>query len=347
MAGMFDPQINSTTAQSLFDIMGPGSAGQYLGSQQMMQEQMNDVNQNLSLADLDKIQLSNQHDRTMNPMKEQVQRSLVREADSKTPEYFTGMRQGELGTARSLVAKAKLDEDTLAGNISAKNSSNSTAIIQDMGKNMLNMLTYVGGLPGGPAEQRKAMQQLIASHGFDKDPASHAIWNQLLNSPDMVKQGTDLATRMMNLNPQYLAELTKGREHNQTLKEVGAGHDSATRYAADAKKRSDDAEKEKFKREWMKASDERKANWLRQLAMTSSDGMVETPLGTVPVGAALTEAKRLEDQVIKAKQAAAKLGDDRTRTLINMPPAGTPNGNGTGGEVAAPKTYDPATKTWK
>lgn len=328
---LFDPRIDQQGAQSLADLMGGGSAAQYLGGQQAMIEQMNPINRDLSLADLDKITLANQHDRTMNPMKEQVQRGLVREADSKTPEYFAGMRLGELGTARSQVAKAKLDEGTLGTNISAKNSANQTQMINDTGKQMLDMLSYVGSLSGGPAVQREALSQLITSHGLDRNPATKAIWAKLLDSPDMLKQGQNLATQMMNLNPDALAKLTVGREHNASAEKIAAGNNAATRYSAD--QRGKDYEKE-MELQKLKQKLEQRVMELTQKEATG----IATPQEKA-------EREMLVRYATELRAAGAQVGVNFKDRLIYGGQA--PNGNGTGGNVAPPKKWNSSTGAWE
>jgi len=334
---IFDPRIDQAGAQSLADLMGGGSAAQYLGGQQAMIEQMNPINQSLSLADLDKVTIANDHQRTMNPMLQQVQRSLVREADSKTPEYFTEMRQGELGDARTKIAQAKLKEGTLDTDISAGNSKNQTQMIQDVGKNMLNMLTYVGGLQGGPEVQREAMSQLITSHGLDRNPATRAIWDRLLNSPDMLRQGQNLATQMMNMSPDHLSKMAVDAQGNASKEKIGAANNAtqlaiARERTAAAKKEADAA--------WKKGTMEQRMMALMtmiSIAEENTDDYIELPDKEI---ISTENAKALVQSMATYKGGLKEVGAPKplipqlpqTTPAASMQPI-YPNGNGTGGRV--------------
>lgn len=349
---MFDPRIDAQGAQSLADLMGGGSAAQYLGGQQAMIEQMNPINRDISLADLDRLSLANDHNRVMNPMLQQVQRAEVRNADSKTPEYFTGMRAGELGTARSNVAKAKLDEGTLEGNINAKNSSNQTQMIQDMGKNMLNVAAYIGSNVSDPTEQKAALAQLISHHGWDKNPATKAIWENLLNSPNMLQEASGLAKRLMEFNPDHLSKMAVGKQtadsneliHERSDKralEVARIQANAQMEAARLRQKNFGEEQLMFKLEEALG----KGNYAageRLAQMLEAQGDLATAKHYREI------ANSIKIQQINKAKAGAQVPDATRRALIGMPPnSDVPNGNGTGGAVDTPKTYDPVTKTWK
>jgi len=340
---LFTPSVNAQTATTLADLMGQGSAGAYMGQQMLEERAMNEINQNLSLADLDKITLANDHNRIMNPMLQQVQRAEVRNADSKTPEYFTGMRQGELGTARSNVAKAKLDEGTLDTNIAAKNLGNQTQMFKDMGSNMLNAVAYVGQLP--PGEQREAMKQLITSQGWDKNPASREIWDRLLQSPDMLMHAQNVAERLMDFDPAHLSRMATGKQtadsneliHSRSdasRERVAAGNNNATIEAARLRQKGMNDDQLKFKLEESLG----KGNYAAG-EMLAKKYAEEGDMQSAEYYRKLSAA--IKQQQIDKARASSLVGDDRLRGLLNMPREDNTNTPGT------PRTYDPATKTWR
>lgn len=297
---MFNPEVNGTTLQNLYDIMGAGSAGEYAGSQRFMQNEMNGINKNLSLADLDKITIENDHNRVMNPMLQQVQGSAARKANLQDNTYWNGMLQGDLADARKKASDADyrgLEVDTkrrtLDSDVAKTNSANQTAVIQDMGKNMLNVIAYAGTI-ADPVQRQEAMRQLITHHGWDKNPSTAPVWDRLVNHPDMLGEGANLAKRLMEFDPQHLSKIADQTLKNKGTLDVANVQAAATRYSADARKTDTN---NMFAKEWMKLDDAKKASVIDTLvaeAEALNQPVVEFPNG-IKMG--VPEAKELAKQL--------------------------------------------------
>lgn len=346
---IFQPEINPQTLSTLADIMGAGSAGEYAGGQRMMQNIMNPVNAEMTLANLDKLTQENDLFRAKMPNEIAVSQALGREANSKTPEYFRMRRTGENAIDRQNVLKADIGEATKESDIANTLDENKQKAIRRMGENMRDMVAYVSVLP--PDQQADAMRQLISHHGFDKHPAMGRAWESFggMDNKTQLAQMQKAAEFLMNTDPAKLAALTQHRETNQTNLQIAQGHDAATRYAADARKRDDGAE---FKKAWMKANDPQKAGYLEsavQDAMTSGATQIEVGGMTLTLQQAQELAKFYTQRALATRSVGAPQvsvpGVDRTNPVGSAMGSLYP-GSPLGTNQPA-KTWDPATKTWK
>lgn len=307
--------------------MGGGSAAEYAGLQNMAREEMNPINRDLSLADLERTRLSNEgltiknaFDRQMNPMLLDIKGADVREANSKDDAHFRSQRLRDRAISRQDVVKADIAEGTKDSTIASDNMTNQGKVITGMGQLMSNLVAQIGDLPD--AAQRQIIGQTMSQYGFDKHPQFAGAWNQLLNMPpaQRLMMMQNFAERAMNFDPKMLQTSQENQLERESRERVAAGNNAASRYSADAHVRAagmrQKDEAEAFKREWIKASDEKKANWLRQLIMTATGPTVETPLGPVSVMEAQKEAKRLEAEIVKRRAAGAMVNDQFRREII-------------------------------
>lgn len=248
---IFDPQINAQTAQSLADLMGGGSAAQYMGMQQAMQQEMNPINRDISLADLERTNLGNEglsiknmFDRQMNPMLLQIKEADVREAASKTPEHFQVMRNKDKAGLKELELKNRKTAGTLDTDIAAGNSKNQVQMIKDMGSMISNTIAQIGGLP--PDAQRQALLQTMSQYGFDKNPRTAAMWEQFvkMDPNQLITYAVNFAESVKDFNPEHLAALEKQREQDDAAMARTRVSANATLGAASMRKKDIESEME-------------------------------------------------------------------------------------------------------
>lgn len=322
---LFDPQINPQQAQSLADLMGGGTAGAYLGMQGALQQDMNQTNRALSLADLTKINQENELYKAKMPNEMLVSDALGREATSKTAEHFGVVRAGERGQARSLMAKGDLDQATLQSNIDNTLGEHKSKALKRMGEDFTQVATYIGTLP--PEAQGPAMQEIIASRPWGANESMASAWQAFGKLPpdqmraQLIKAGEFLSKS----NPEHIMQLIKEREGNTSKEKIAAGNNAAIRYAADARRKDLTMEMAK---EWTKAPVDTKAAILQQLvatALENTDAYVELPDGTqMETQRALDLVKQYSASIL-AKKAAGAPKTDVGLPLTN--PVGTGMGN--------------------
>lgn len=345
MSNYFQPDINGQTATTLRDLVGGGTAMQYISEQNDMRRRMNPINEGLSLADLDRVTQANDQSRSINPLEVQIKAAAARDANSKDAKYYQSMRLGDMGKAEKEAADGKLATATVDTNIGATNSANKLKQIQNLGHQVTNMAAYVGSLDPNevdPHTGRNARQEALTQIiGNDPQLSKSPLLQKLMTLPPAKLQEalTMIGTGLRNTDPALLNAQQIHASDNISSEKIAAGNNAATRYAADANKKEAG---EAFKREWIKADDAKKASWLRQLVMHATGPTVDTPLGPISVMAAQKEAQRLEQQVTKNKAAGALVGDERTRQIINMPRSSS----GESSEQPA-RTWNPNTRRWE
>ena len=231
---LFQPDINHQTAQSLFDLVGPGSAGQYIGEQGMMRRLMNPVNAEMSLADLDKIQQANDQSRVINPLEADIKRGEARQANSRDDAYYKGVNSGVLAEARSKGVKADIDEATKGTSIQATNSDNKLKAIQNLGKEVSNVASYIGTLP--VQERTVALSQIAGQH---PEIAQSPVFQQLMKLPPEKLQPVlaQISERMIAATPELFNARQIHAETNASHERVANTQAAATRYSADARKK--------------------------------------------------------------------------------------------------------------
>jgi hypothetical protein len=332
---MFQPGVNAQTAQTLADLMGQGSAGAYMGQQLLEEQAMNPINQQLSLADLDKIQQENAHTRVMNPLIQTVKGSEARKASLQTPEYWTKMLSGDTADADRKVLDLDIARQTKDSKIAQTNSDAHHKIIQNMGADMRNIGLYVSSLP--PEEQGPAIRELVKHHGWDKIPGSAQSWEALagMDPESRIKNLNYVAQQLGQMTPEYIKTIADQELKNTGSLDVANVQASATRYAADARRRD---ESKAFNTAWMKLGDAQKASTLEMMVeQARATGQTEVELGdhTITLQQAMDLAKKYTQRALELKAASAPQpivpGLDRTNpagAAINRLYPGSLSGGG-------------------
>lgn len=312
---LFQPDVNGPNLQSIFDLVGPGSAGQYFGEQNQARQDMNGINQQLSLGDLDKINQENAQTRIVNPYLADEAAAKSREANSKTTGFFNQMRQGDMGKARADVVAGNIAEQTQGSTVNAKNAGNIAETIAHTNTQLTQLGAYIKTLP--MSERHAAFEQLAEQHGI-KGPVFDKMMR--LGPVDLGNSFDALVKNSMEADPKLLAELTKGREHNAAEITVGAGHDSASRYATDQKGKGGGA---KLITEYLKADGSKKADYIISL-VRQAQGTGEDTV-TLPTGEEmkLPDAFSLAQELIKSTRGTKAVG--RPQVLIPGMPMTDPS----------------------
>jgi hypothetical protein len=320
---MFQPDINAQTAQTLRDIVGGGTATQYISEQDDMRRRMNPINENLSLADLEKANLANAQSRLTNPLDVQIKGAAAREANSKGDDYFNTVNSGVMSDARSKVATEK-------SGIALKNTENTAKQRQILGDELVKRAAWMAeAIP--PAEYSAALQQFAqAIPGMTERPEFQAL----------IKQPPDKILAFM----QKMGDtLRAGDPALRNAAEIHRGTNDATRYTADQHLRGTQAT----------AGAHVKAAELAQETKYAQQ-KIESDVRDLLVKKAQKGLTPQEEQQLKLmlthmynlKQLGAPKPD--IPGLAQTNPAGQAvdrinGGGGTGG----PKTWDAATGTWK
>lgn len=322
---MFQPEINAATAQSLRDIVGGGTAMQYISEQNDMRRRMNPINENLSLADLEKATLANAQSRLTNPLDVQIKGAAAREANSKGDDYFNTVNSGVMSDARSKVATEK-------SGIALKNTENSAKQRQILGDELIKRAAWMAeAVP--PAEYSAALQQFAqAIPGMTERPEFQALIKQ---PPDkilafMQKMGDTLRAG----DPALRNAAEIHREDNISKEKVAAGNNSATRYSADAAAAAKKKDVVQEARTLYMKGQPQGALILSDLAREAGDMRAAADWEK--------KAKDLAARIRGDKAAGALVGDDRTRQIMNMPR--NSDGDSSGQPV---RTWNPNTRRWE
>jgi len=302
---MFQPDINAQTATSLRDIVGGGTAMQYISEQNDMRRRMNPINENLSLADLEKAQLANAQSRVINPLEAQVKGAQAREANSKDDPYFQQIRQGELSDVRTKLGTEK-------SGIALKNTKNEVEQRQMLGDEITKIAAWMAeSVP--PNEYGAALQQFAAKiPGMDKRPEFQALLRQ--NPEKILAFMQKMGDTLRAANPALRNAAEISREDNVSREKVGAGHDAATRFAAEtsaaAKKKDSVTELQNALAKGNYTAGEMLAQIYREAGMPKEADFYAK------------QAKIIKDQQIAKAQAGATVGDNTKREIMGMPATG-------------------------
>ncbi len=237
---MFNPEINANVAQSLRDIVGGGTATQYISEQNDMRRRMNPINENLSLADLERMNLANEQSRVMNPLEATIKGSQAREAAGKDDAYFRGMRQGDLDRARKTGLEADImagTKDTTISNTNAKNQAEQRAML---GKEITERAAWMASsLP--PSEYVPALTQFASKiPGMTESPQFQALIKQ---PPEKILQFMQkMGDTLRAADPALRNADRISAEDNVSKEKIAGIQAGATRYAADARRKDVSAE---------------------------------------------------------------------------------------------------------
>lgn len=323
---MFQPEISAPVAQTLRDIVGGGTAMQYISEQNDMRRRMNPINEGLSLADLDKATLANDQSRRMDPLDVQVKEAAAREANSRGSDYFDIINKGQMSDARTKTATEK-------SGIALKNTENQSKQ-QELIRNEIKSRAIWMAQNVEPAKYGEALTQFASEiPGMTERPEFQALVKQ---DPQkilkfMMKMGD--IERAGNPALRNAAEIS--REDNISREKVAAGNNSATRYSADAAAAAKKKDVVQEARTLYMKGQPQGALILSDLAREAGDMRSAADWEK--------KAKDLAARIRGDKAAGALVGDQRAREIFNggLQPQGS-FGGGTGAKV-----WDAATGTWK
>lgn len=310
---MFTPNVNGQTAQTLFDLVGPGTAGQYIGQQRMEEQAMNPINRNLSLAELAKAEELNRHNSVMNPYLEDVGAAQSRDALSKTPEFFQSQRRGQMADDRSKLVKAGFDEATAQSKIKTQLSDDQIKQTQNFASELMNVGAFINSVPDeiDPVTKRNrrqdALSQLATSAGLDKNP----LFSKFMQVPtaQMPQFLDSIAKRLMETNPQLRNQSEIHAASDASRERVAAGNNAATVQAAEinaaSRKKDTIAELQKEL-----GKDNYTAGEILARIYAESGDMVGAKFYE-------TQAKTIKQHQISKAAAGANVQDQRTRDILN------------------------------
>lgn len=315
---LFQPDINHQTAATLGDLIGGGTAMQYISEQNDMRRQMNPINKGLSLADLDRMQQANEQSRIINPFEADIKRGEARQANSKNDAYYQGINRGALADARSKGVKADIDEATKGTSIQTTNSENKLKAVQNFGKEVANVASYIGTLP--LEERTIALTEIAGQH---PEIAKSPVFQQLMKLPPDKLQPVlaQISERMIAATPELFNARQIHRETNASHEKVAGIQASASRYATDARKKDEGAA---FARDWLKADDFKKAGYLDQAiqsAEAAGENKIILGIEEVPLDRARQLAKTYTQRALLAKEIGAP--KPQVPGMAQTNPAGT------------------------
>jgi len=323
---MFQPEINAPVAQTLRDIVGGGTAMQYISEQNDMRRRMNPINENLSLADLEKATLANAQSRLTNPLDVQIKGAAAREANSKGDDYFNTVNSGVMSDARTKV-------ETEKSGIRLKNTKNEAEQRQILGDELKSRAIWMAQYVE-PRKYGEALTQFAqAIPGMTERPEFQALVKQ---DPQKILQ---FMMKMGDIeragNPALRNAAEISREDNISREKVAAGNNSATRYSADAAAAAKKKDVVQEARTLYMKGQPQGALILSDLAREAGDMRSAADWEK--------KAKDLAARIRGDKAAGALVGDQRAREIFNggLQPQGS-FGGGTGAKV-----WDAATGTWK
>ena len=237
---MFQPKIDPQVAQTLRDIEGGGSAVAYMSELRDAERGMLPINRDLSLADLERMNLANEQSRVMNPLEATIKGAAAREAAGKDEAYFSGIRGGQLADAKLKGTQADIagaTKDTTIAHTNAKNQAEQRAML---GKEITERAAWMASsLP--PSEYVPALTQFASKiPGMTESPQFQALIKQ---PPEKILQFMQkMGDTLRAADPALRNADRISAEDNITKERVANIGASATRYAADARKKDADAE---------------------------------------------------------------------------------------------------------
>lgn len=315
---MFNPQLpDAATLQNIYDNMGAVPYGNRVASGLASMERMQPINEKIGMEQLYADQELNRHNRTTNPLLEDVAAANARQARGKDDAYFSAERAGAMGGFKKNEVEGRIAQNTEKAETNSKNAKFSLEQRQATGKELLNRLSFVAQLPNEASKKEALAQFASEMPELMKSPQMAQIMK--LPSSQIMKFAQSVAQNLMNTDPALLEKLTVGREHNATLEKVGAGHDAASRYAADARKKDINADQLATLRKEAAKGNPEAFLMLSDLAKESGDMMAATRY--------LDLAQQAKIRREAERRAGAQVPDQFKRDFINGNLGG---GNATG-----------------
>jgi hypothetical protein len=330
---MFNPEINAGVAQSLRDIVGGGTATQYISEQNDMRRRMNPINESLSLADLERVNLANEQSRVTNPLEATIKGSQAREAAGKDDVYFKGMREGQLADARLKGTEADIagaTKDSTIAHTNAKLSNEQRAMFN---KEIKDIAIWISESVD-PKDYPEALTQFASKiPGVVENP----MFQMMLK-----KDPTKILEFMKNIgdkgraaDPQLRNADRISAEDNITKEKVANIQAGATRYAADARKKDISAEQIATLRKEAAKGNPEAFLMLADLAKESGDMMATQRYTELAKQAALRR---------EAERRASGVGRPDVGAM-GIPAQGSSNPYGT--SETAPRKWNSQTGKWE